>query len=102
MKSNKKNNGTFALRQALDVLDVQGLSRCEGLSRAKVYNLQVVTIIHQHVVRLQIQVDDSTAVKVVDCAQNLDQQLCDLSLCIQISERTGRQTGMFVKLDYSI
>lgn len=73
------------------MLDVEGLTGCEGLSRAQVNYLQVVTVINQHVVRFQVQVDHSTAVKVVDCTQNLNQQLCNMSLCVQISNRAQTQ-----------
>lgn len=69
------------------MLDVERLTGCEGQSRAQVNDLHVVAIVHQHVVRLQVQVDDSTAVKVVDRTQDLNQQLTDMSLCVQISER---------------
>lgn len=71
---------TSALRQALDVLDVQRLARREELSRAQVHYLQVVAVVHQHVVGLQVQVDHAASVKVVHGAQNLDQQLCNVSL----------------------
>ena len=83
----------------MDVLDVERLTRREGLSRAQVDYLQVVTIIHQHVVRLQVQMDDPAAVEVVDCAQDLNQQLCHMSLCVQISERAQMQKDGFVELN---
>ena len=73
------------------MLHIERLTGCEGLSRAQVHDLHVVTVVHQHVVGLQVQVDDSTAVKVVDCAEDLNQQLADMSLCVQISEDTYRQ-----------
>lgn len=72
----------------MNVLDVERLSGDEALSRAEVHDLQVVAVVHQHVVRLQVQVNDPPAVKVVDGAEDLNQQLCDMSLCIQISEET--------------
>lgn len=84
------------------MLDVERLTGYEGLSRAQVDYLQVVTVIHQHVVRLQVQVDDSTAVKVVDRTQDLNQQLCDLRLCVLISERAPTRKDRFVKLNCSV
>lgn len=75
----------------MDVLDVEWLTRRERLSRAQINNLQVVTVVHQHVVRLQVKVDHPAAVQVVDCAQNLNQQLCNMILCVQISTRAQAQ-----------
>lgn len=91
---------TFAVGDAVDVLDVKGLSGYEALGGAKVHNLQVVAVVHQHVVRFQVQVDDPPAVKVVDCTEDLNQQLCDMGLRIQISEETCESrnlTQVFVK-----
>lgn len=85
------NNATFAVWGAVDVLNVERLSRYEGLSWAKINNLQVVAVVYQHIVGLQVQVDDPTAVKIVHGTQNLHQQLCDVSLRIQISEGKHRQ-----------
>lgn len=75
----------------MDVLNDERLTGCVGQSRAQVNYLQVVTVIHQHVVRLQVQVNDSTAVEVVNCAQNLNQQLANMTLCVQIPERARTQ-----------
>lgn len=36
--------------------------------------------------------DDPTAVEVVDCAENLDKQVRDMSLCVQISDRAQTRT----------
>lgn len=35
--------------------------------------------------------DHPTAVKVVHCTENLNQQLCDMSLCVQLSDRAQTQ-----------
>lgn len=70
-----RRRSTSALRQTLDVLDVERLARREELSRAQVHYLQVVAVVHQHVVRLQVQVDHPPSVKVIHSAQNLNQQL---------------------------
>ena len=75
----------------MDVLDVERLTRRERLSRAQINNLHVVAVVHQHVVRLQVKVDHPAAVQVVDCAQNLDQQLCNMILCVRISTRAQTQ-----------
>lgn len=48
----------------------------------------MLTVIHQHVVRLQVQVDHPTTVEVVDGAQDLEQQLGNMRLCVQISEES--------------
>lgn len=87
-KQTNKTKKTFALRQALDVLNGERLARCKRLSWAEVNDLQVLTVIHQHVVRLQVQVDHPTAVEVVDGTQDLEQQLGNLRLCVQISEES--------------
>lgn len=84
----KARLSTSALRQALDVLDVERLARREELGRAQIHNLQVVAVIHQHVVRLQVQVDHPASVKVVHGTQDLDQQLCNMSLGVEVSDRT--------------
>lgn len=62
------------------MLDVKRLARREELSRAQVHDLQVVAVVHQHVVGLQVQVDDPPAVKVVHGTQNLNQQLPNVTL----------------------
>lgn len=91
LKWNRKCGSTFALRQALDVLDVERLTRCERLSWAQIHYLQEITVINQHVVRFQVQVDHPTAVKVVRCTENLNQQLCNMILCVQFSNRAQTQ-----------
>lgn len=70
----------------MDVLDGERLARCKRLSRAQVDDLQVVTVVHQHVVGLEVQVDHPAAVEVVDGAQDLEQQLDNVRLCVQLSE----------------
>lgn len=62
------------------MLDVERLARREELSRAQVHDLQVVAVVHQHVVGLQVQVDHAPTVKVVHGAQDLNQQLCNVTL----------------------
>lgn len=50
----------------------------------------MLTVIHQHVVRLQVQMNHPTAVEVVDGTQDLEQQLSNMRLCVQISEESER------------
>jgi len=78
---------TFVVTQPLYVLYVERLSRCEGLSGAQVHDLQLVLVVHQHVVGLEVQVDDPAAVQVVHGTQDLNQQLGHMHLRIQIPVR---------------
>lgn len=75
-----RRTSTSALRHTLDVLNAERLAWREELSRAQVHYLQVVAVVHQHVVGLQVQVDHPPTVKVVHGAQNLNQQLRNVTL----------------------
>ena len=77
------------LCQPPEVLYVDGLPGGEGLSGAQVHDLQLVLLVHQHVVRLQVQVHHPAAVQVVHRAQDLDQQLGHVFLRVQVSAKGG-------------
>lgn len=78
------------------MLDVERLARREELGRAQVHHLQVVAVVHQHVVGLQVQVDHPPAVQVVHGAQDLDQQLRNLTLGVDVSEEGNRQKNLLI------
>lgn len=93
---------TFLL--SLNMLYVECLSGREGLSGAQVYDFQRIAVRHQHVVWLEVQVDNAAAVQVVHSTQDLSQQLCYMELRIQVSvwgrewgrEKRGREKGRFL------
>lgn len=78
------------------MLDVEGLARREELGRAQVHHLQAVAVVHQHVVGLQVQVDHPPAVQVVHGAQDLEQQLRDLTLGVEVSEEGNGQKNVLI------
>ena len=80
---------TFVFGEPLEVLYVDGLPGGEGLSGAQVHDLQLVLLVHQHVVWLEVQVDDPAAVQVVHRAQDLNQQLGHVCLRVQVPAREG-------------
>ena len=66
---------------------MDGLPGGEGLSGAQVHDLQLVLLAHQHVVRLQVQMDHPATVQVVHRAQDLNQQLRHVGLRVQLPAR---------------